>query len=186
MNRFIALLCVAAFLTAAAPQQIAPLDATEIQFSYEKLRTDFYRKTDAQAIVNGARTEIGKQLRLAGVGASLPQIFAAQSSLATARAVGHEVDVATRLAHGKISSHMLAYAAIAGMLNSVHDRYTTFLTPKEYAELNQGLDGGSFAGTGIVIEQNDTTKYIDVSNVVPDGPADKAGVQEGDIISAID
>jgi carboxyl-terminal processing protease len=81
---------------------------------------------------------------------------------------------------------MLAYAAIAGMLSSVHDRYTTFLTPKEYAELNQGLDGGSFAGTGIVIEQNDATKYIDVSNVVPDGPADKAGVQEGDTISAID
>jgi len=186
MNRFIALLCAAAFLTAAAPQQIAPLDASEIQFSYEKLRTDFYKKTDAQAIVNGARTEIGKQLRLAGIGASLPPIFAAESSARTARAVGHEVDVATRLAHGKISSHMLAYAAIAGMLNSVHDRYTTFLTPKEYADLNQGLDGGSFAGTGIVIEQDDTTKYIDVSNVIPDGPADKAGVQEGDTISAID
>ena len=186
MNRFIALLCAAAFLTAAAPQQIAPLDATEIQFSYEKLRTDFYRKTDAQAIVNGARTEIAKQLRLAGIGSTLPPVFAAQTSAATARAVGHEVDVATRLAHGKISSHMLAYAAIAGMLNSVHDRYTTFLTPKEYADLNQGLDGGSFAGTGIVIEQNDSTKFIDVSNIVPDGPADKAGVQEGDTISAID
>ena len=60
------------------------------------------------------------------------------------------------------------------------------MTPKEYADLNQGLNGGSFAGTGIVIEQDDTTKYIDVSNVIPDGPADKAGVQEGDIISAID
>ena len=45
MNRFIALFCAAAFLTAAAPQTIAPLDATEIQFSYEKLRADFYRKT---------------------------------------------------------------------------------------------------------------------------------------------
>ena len=186
MNRYIALICAAAFLTAAAPQQIAPLDASEIQFSYEKLRADFYRKTDAQSIVNGARTELAKQLRLAGIGTALPPVFAAESSARTARAVGHEVDIATRLAHGKISSHLLAYAAIAGMLNSVHDKYTTFLTPKEYAELNQGLNGGSFAGTGIVIEQDDATKYIDVSNVVPDGPADKAGVQEGDIISAID
>jgi carboxyl-terminal processing protease len=186
MNRYIALICAAAFLTAAAPQQIAPLDASEIQFSYEKLRADFYRKTDAQSIVNGARTEMAKQLRLAGIGTALPPIFAADSSARTARALGHEVDVATRLARGKISSHMLAYAAIAGMLDSVHDRYTTFLTPKEYADLNQGLNGGSFAGTGIVIEQDDTTKYIDVSNVIPDGPADKAGVQEGDIISAID
>ncbi len=186
MNRLIALVCAAAFLTAAAPQQIAPLDASEIQFSYAKLRADFYRKTDPQSIVNGARTEMAKQMRTAGVGAALPPIFAADNSARTARAVGHEVDIAARLAHGKISSHQLAYAAITGMLNSVHDRYTTFLTPKEYADLNQGLDGGSFAGTGIVIEQDETTKYIDVSNVIPDGPADKAGVQEGDTLTAID
>lgn len=186
MNRFIALISAAAFLTAAAPQQVSPLDASEIQFSYEKLRADFYRKTDPQTIVNGARTEISKTLRLTGVAANLPPIFVAATSARTAQAVGHEVDLATRLAHGKISSHLLSYAAIAGMLNSVHDKYTTFLTPKDYAELNQGLDGGTFAGTGIVIEQDDTTKFIDVSNVIPDGPADKAGVQEGDEITAID
>jgi len=199
MNRFIALVSVVAFLTAAAPQQIAPLDASEIQFSYEKLRADFYKKTDPQTIVNGARLEIGRQLCFAGAKTdnakrlclastvtSLPQIFAADNSARTARAVAHEVDIATRMAHGKASSHQFAYAAIAGMLNSVHDKYTVFLTPKEYADLNQGLDGGSFAGTGIVIEQDDTTKYIDVSNVIPDGPADKAGVQEGDTLTAID
>ena len=199
MNRFIALVSVVAFLTAAAPQQIAPLDASQIQFSYEKLRADFYKETDPQTIVNGARLEIGRQLCFAGAKTdnakrlciastvtSLPPIFAADTSARTARAVTHEVDIATRLAHGKASSHQFAYAAIAGMLNSVHDKYTVFLTPKEYADLNQGLDGGSFAGTGIVIEQDDTTKYIDVSNVIPDGPADKAGVQEGDTLTAID
>jgi carboxyl-terminal processing protease len=199
MNRFIALVCAVAFLTAAAPQQIAPLDTSEIQFSFEKLRADFYKKTDPQAIVNGARLEIGRQLCVANARTdnakrlciastvtSLPPIFAADNSARTARAVSHEVDIATRLAHGKVSSHAFAYAAIAGMLNSVHDRYTTFLTPKEYADLNQGLDGGSFAGTGIVIEQDDATKYINVSNVIPDGPADKAGIQEGDTLTAID
>jgi carboxyl-terminal processing protease len=199
MNRFIALVSVVAFLTAAAPQQIAPLDASEIQFSYEKLRADFYKKTEPQAIVNGARLEIGRQLCLAGARTdnakrlcvastvtSLPPIFAADNSAHTARAVAHEVDIATRLAHGKVSSHQFAYAAIAGMLDSVHDKYTVFLTPKEFADLNQGLDGGSFAGTGIVIEQDDATKYINVSNVIPDGPADKAGVQEGDTLTAID
>jgi carboxyl-terminal processing protease len=72
------------------------------------------------------------------------------------------------------------------MLNSVHDKYTVFLTPKEYAALNEGLDGGSFAGTGIVIQVDDNTKYIDVSNVVPDGPADKAGIHQDDTITAID
>lgn len=195
MKRLTALAAAAALLTAAvqipaassaAASGLSPLDATEIQFSYDKLRTDFYQKTDPQAIVNGARDEIARALHAAGVKASLPPIFANQSVARTAHAVGHEVDVAARLAHGKISSHLLAYAAISGMLKSVHDKYTVFLNPKEYAALNEGLDGGSFAGTGIVIQQDPQTKYIDVSNVVPDGPADKAGIQQDDVITAID
>jgi carboxyl-terminal processing protease len=196
MKRLFALAAAAALLlaaaqipatgSAAAGTAISPLDATEIQFSYDKLRSDFYQKTDPQTIVNGARAELSHELLTAGVNGALPPIFANDDVSRTAHAVGHEVDVAARLAHGKISPHLLAYAAISGMLNSVHDRYTVFLTPKEYAALNQGLDGGSFAGTGIVIQQDPQTKYIDVSNVVPDGPADKAGVQQDDVIIAID
>ena len=194
MNRITALSLAAALLVAAAQipaagsaaSGISPLDSREIQFSYEKLRADFYKKTDPQAIVDGARAEMEKELATAGVTAKLPPIFADGDSSRTTGAVDHEVDVASRLAHGKMSSHLLAYAAISGMLNSVHDRYTVFLNPKEYAALNEGLDGGSFAGTGIVIQADDQTHYIDVSNVVPDGPADKAGVQQDDIITAID
>src|SRR5579884_1635397 len=197
MKRITALAAAAALLLAAAQtpaagsaaapnSSISALDATEIQFSYDKLRSDFYQKTDPQLIVDGARTEMQHQLQLVGVKGSLPPIFANDNVSRTAKNVGHEVDVAARLAKGKVSPHNLAYAAIAGMLNSVHDRYTVFLTPKEYAALNQGLDGGSFAGTGIVIQLDDQTKYIDVSNVVPDGPADKAGIQQDDVILAID
>ncbi len=197
MKRLTALAAAAALLLAAAQlptagsaaaavSGLSPLDATEIQFSYDKLRSDFYQKTDAQSIVDGARTEMAHELMTAGVKGSLPPIFASDNVSRTAHAVGHEVDVATRLAHGKVSAHLLAYAAISGMLDSVHDKYTVFLNPKEYAALNQGLDGGSFAGTGIVIQQDAQTKYIDVSNVVPDGPADKAGIQQDDVITAID
>lgn len=181
-----AILLAAARVPTSAATGISPLDSTEIQFSYDKLRADYYKKTDPQNIVDGARKEMEQQLRTAGVKAKLPPIFAGQSSSATAKAVSHEVDVATRAAHGKMSAHLLSYAAIAGMLNSVHDKYTVFLTPKEFAALNEGLDGGSFAGTGIVIQVDDQSKYIDVSNIVPDGPADKAGVQQDDVITAID
>ena len=195
MKRIIALGAAAALLLAAAQipaagsaaaAGISPLDATEIQFSYDKLRSDFYQKTNGQSIVNGARKELLHELQSAGVKGTLPPIFANTNVDRTAQAVDHEVDVATRLSHGKVSAHALAYAAISGMMKSVNDKYTVFLTPKEYAALNQGLDGGSFAGTGIVIQQDPQTKYIDVSNVVPGGPADKAGVQQDDVITAID
>ncbi|HZT12341.1 MAG TPA: S41 family peptidase [Candidatus Baltobacteraceae bacterium] len=195
MNRITALPLVAALLFAAGqvpaagsvPQvSISALDATEIQFSYEKLRADFYQKTDPQLIVDGARSELEKELHTAGVSATLPPVFADDDSARTAKNVDHEVDLASRAAHGKMSGHELAYAAIRGMLDSVHDRYTVFLSPKDYAELNQGLDGGSFAGTGIVIQQDEQTHLIGVSNVVPGGPADKAGVQQDDLILTID
>ncbi len=172
----------------AAPQSVSTLAALDVPKSnsvYEKLRSDYYQRTDPQTIVDGARLQLAGELRTAGITASLPPIFANDSSTRTAQAVAHEVDVATRLAHGKMNSHMLTYAAISGMLGSVHDKYTVFLTPKEYAQLNEGLDGGTFAGTGIVIQVDDASKYIDVSNVVPDGPADKAGIQQDDRIIAI-
>jgi carboxyl-terminal processing protease len=195
MNRLTALTAAACLLFtaaqlptmgSAAANGISPLEANEIQYSYSKLRSDFYQKTDAQAIVNGARAELERELHTAGVKGTLPPIFANDDLAKTSKAVTHEVDVATRMAKGKVSPHLLAYAAISGMLNSVHDKYTVFLTPKDYAALNQGLDGGSFAGTGIVIQVDDVSKLVDVSNIVPDGPADKAGVQQDDVITAID
>jgi carboxyl-terminal processing protease len=187
MKRAIAFAAAAVVLLAAAPSPgLSTLDTREIEFSYDKLRSDFYQRTDPQTIVNGARSEMTQALAQAGVAKSLPPIFASDDESRTTRAVAHEVDVAARLARGKVTPHELAYKAISGMLDSVHDRYTVFLNPQQYAELNQGLDGGSFAGTGIVIQTDPNTKYIDVSNVVPDGPADKAGILQDDVIVAID
>src|SRR5690348_3117886 len=130
MKRITALAAAAALLLAAAQfpaagsaaapaPTISPLDATEIQFSYDKLRADFYQKTDPQAIVDGARVEMQKELKTAGIKGSLPPIFASDNVSRTARAVGHEVDVAARLAKGKVTTHTLAYAAISGMMGSV-------------------------------------------------------------------
>lgn len=172
--------------TSAAPAGISVQDAADIQFAYTKLRSDFYRRSDPQTIVSGARAQMQKTLRDAGVRSTLPPIFAAPDSARTLQAVDREVGIASRLAGNKVSSHAFAYATLGGMLSAVHDKYTVFLTPKEYAELNQGLDGGSFSGTGIVIQLDDISKFITVSNVVPNGPADRAGIQQDDSIVAID
>ncbi|HEY8314119.1 MAG TPA: S41 family peptidase [Candidatus Baltobacteraceae bacterium] len=172
--------------SAAVTNGLPPIDAAQIQISYGKLTSEYYKKTDAQLILNGARSELSKALSQNGVKAALPPMFASTNAKQNVSAVDREVVAASRDAGKKVNAHLLSYAAIAGMLGSVHDRYTVFLNPKEYAALNSGLDGGSFSGTGIVIQADDQTKYIDVSNVVPDGPADKAGVQQDDVITAID
>jgi carboxyl-terminal processing protease len=173
--------------TAPASVRVSASDAGEISAGYQHLTSDFYKKVDAQAILNSVRAQLLFAMRTAGLkNASLPVMKSNEAAGANARAIDNEISAAAAESHAKFSPHQLSYIAIDGMMRSVKDRYTVFLTPKEYAALNQDLDGGDFGGTGIVIQIDDTTKQILVENVIPDGPADKAGVQQDDLITAID
>ncbi|HTZ55625.1 MAG TPA: S41 family peptidase [Candidatus Acidoferrum sp.] len=170
---------------AAASPTISAAQAGEVSTTYHYLTTEFYKKVDNQKVLDGARDGLDYTLNKHHVTSKVPA-FHAGADDANVRSVELDIEDAQRAAGKKISSTDLTYSAIAGMLNSVKDRYTVFLDPKDYAELNTGLDGADFGGTGIVIQEDDTSKYIAVSDVVPDGPADKAGVQQDDLIIAID
>ncbi len=195
MKRLLTLVCIIALTvsfahapTAAATGSFTPLDAAEIQLGYQNLTQQFYQKTDAQAILNSARKQLLFVLTKSGVAAAhLPSLHAGSDAAANTREIDRAVEAAAQQAKSRISVHDLTYAAISGIMKSVNDRYTVFLTPKEYASLNDSLDGGKpFAGTGIVIQLDEKSKLIDVSSVVPNAPADKAGVQQDDVITAID
>ena len=182
-----ALLGVHAADAAAAPAQatLSAAQAAEISSSYHYLTSEFYKRVDDQRVLDGAQAGLVNALGKQHVAGKVPALHATGDE-ANVRAIELDVEDAQRAAGKRVSSTDLTYAAIAGMLNSVHDRYTVFLDPKDYAELNSGLDGADFGGTGIVIQEDDASKYIAVSDVVPDGPADKAGIQQDDLITAID
>ncbi|HET9029830.1 MAG TPA: S41 family peptidase [Candidatus Aquilonibacter sp.] len=172
--------------SAETPAHLTASDANRIAVSYNDLTTEFYKRVQPQAVLNSIGRELNATLKAKHVKATVAMPRAGASAPANVRAIDLAVEQAQQKAKGKISSRDLTYAAIDGMMKSVNDRYTVFLTPKEYAELNNGLDGSDFGGTGIVIQADDTSKYILVSNVVPDAPADKAGIQQDDLITAID
>ncbi|MBV8490578.1 MAG: S41 family peptidase [Candidatus Eremiobacteraeota bacterium] len=174
--------------TVATPTHVmSATDAGEIAFGYDHLTSEFYKKVDPQAILDSVRKQLLQALRTAGVrDASLPEEHASDAPQANVKAIDDEIKQAATESAGKFSVHQLSYIALAAIMNSVGDRYTVFLTPKEFAGLNQDLDGGDFGGTGIVIQIDDASKYILVENVVPGGPADKAGIQQDDLIVAID
>jgi carboxyl-terminal processing protease len=196
MKRFLSLLWIGALsavlieLSAASAAQaphLSALDAGEIATSYDYLTDNFYKKVDPQVVLDSVRAQLLAALRTAGVKhASLPLIRDNESPTQNVHAIDREVETADRESKEKFSLHQLTYVALDGMMRAVNDRYTVFMTPKEFAGLNQGLDGGDFGGTGIVIQVDDKTKYISVENVVPDGPADKAGVEQDDLITTID
>jgi carboxyl-terminal processing protease len=195
MKRFCSLLLAAALSGAliqlpaasAAQSQLSSVDAGEIATSYGYLTDNFYKKVDPQVVLDSIRTQLLAAMRTAGVkNAALPVVHAGDASTNNIRFIDHEVEQAGLESKSKFSLHQLTYIALDGMMKSVSDRYTVFMTPKEFAGLNEGLDGGDFGGTGIVIQVDDKTKYISVQNVVPDGPADKAGIEQDDLITAID
>ena len=172
--------------SAATGEHLSASDAGKISTSYNDLITEFYKKVDQQTILNSVRDDIDAALKAKHVNATLRPMQASDNPQTNVRSIDLAVEQAESKAQGKLDAKLLSYVAIDGIMKSVKDRYTVFLDPKQFAELNQGLDGGTFGGTGIVIQADDTSHFILVSNVVPDGPADKAGIQQDDEITAID
>jgi carboxyl-terminal processing protease len=72
--------------------------------------------------------------------------------------------------------------ALHGLLESL-DANSSYLDPTEYKDYKQRKDAGK-AGIGAAISKR--FGYAAVISVIPNGPADKAGVASGDIIEAIE
>ena len=82
-----------------------------------------------------------------------------------------------------ISEEKLLEGAVRGMMSASGDPYTRFLNHKEMQEFSS-MEGGSKVGIGVelVIEAGDPV----ITAPMKGGPAEKAGVVSGDIITSID
>jgi carboxyl-terminal processing protease len=77
--------------------------------------------------------------------------------------------------------HELEYAAINGLLAPL-DSHTILLTPEQHADLGVKTRG-RFGGIGARIGVKD--RRIEVGSVIPDSPADRAGLKAGDVMLKI-
>lgn len=87
-----------------------------------------------------------------------------------------------------VSQDELTYGAIQGMLKSLDDPYSRFMDPEAYAEF-QTQSTGRFEGIGaeLVMEKNEETgeQEVIVLRVLPEGPAAKTALYDGDIIVGV-
>lgn len=83
----------------------------------------------------------------------------------------------------KIDPKKMYYGAIKGMVASIEDPYTFFLTPEENKQTKDDL-GGKFEGIGAQLGLKDNR--IIIIAPLKKSPAENAGVKTGDFINKVD
>ncbi|GAB4522042.1 MAG: S41 family peptidase [Anaerolineales bacterium] len=73
--------------------------------------------------------------------------------------------------------------AISGMLDSLGDQHTSYMDPDQFQQANIPLNG-EYEGIGAWVDPN--AEYLTIVSPMPDSPAEKAGLQPGDEIIAVD
>lgn len=79
--------------------------------------------------------------------------------------------------------HAMEEQAIIGALSSLDDQYTRYLSADQSTTAQEDLEG-RYGGTGVDVSINN--HLLTIINVVPDSPADEAGILRGDVIDRID
>lgn len=73
----------------------------------------------------------------------------------------------------------------AGLLEGLDDPYSAYYTPEEYEKLQISVTG-NYAGIGAALLKDPETGQISISKIYPGSPAEKAGLQKGDILVSAD
>lgn len=83
-----------------------------------------------------------------------------------------------------IDDDKLIDSVLKGYVAGTGDTYAEYMTEEEYASFMESMSG-EYQGIGITVTQNSVYNCIEVISVLPDSPADEAGVKVGDLIGIV-
>jgi len=84
-----------------------------------------------------------------------------------------------------VDQEALMRGAIEGMLNALGDQHTSYMNPEDYKQSTTVFEGEEeYEGIGAWVDIS--KDYLTIIAPFPDSPADKAGLQPGDQVLAID
>ena len=84
-----------------------------------------------------------------------------------------------------VAPEVLELDSLDAILEAIGDPYTFYMTPEQYQSFNQSVNGRTVVGIGATVETAYDGGYR-VMSVLPDSPALEAGIQPGDILTAVD
>ena len=97
------------------------------------------------------------------------------------RVVNEAIDRVAADYYRPISKRSLANASIAGLVANLGDRFSHYLTPRQFREFNAPP---SFTGIGVAVAP--ARLPLQITRVFDSSPAGRAGLQVGDLIIAVD
>ena len=97
------------------------------------------------------------------------------------RVVNEAIDDVAHDYYRPISQAQLSDSAIAGLVASLNDRFSHYLTPKEYSSFDTGQE---FSGIGVEVLPQHAGLLI--ARVFDASPAKRSGLKVGDLIVAVD
>jgi carboxyl-terminal processing protease len=101
-----------------------------------------------------------------------------------ATVLGQVLQIVTQRALDSLPDDSVYIRAARGLVNSIDDPYASLYDRKEIGDFMRNTIGNSYGGLGMGINQEDST--VVVSDVFPQSPAERGGVERGDLILAID
>lgn len=118
---------------------------------------------------------------LGGHPSNLPS-FARKAFVANndTQVVDEAIERVSRDYYRPVSKSALANSSVAGLISSLHDPYSEYLSPKEFTSFDQPA---SFAGIGVSVDPK--TAGLEVVHVFNSSPAQRAGLKPGETIVAV-
>jgi carboxyl-terminal processing protease len=158
-----------------------------VNLALRKLESDYYKPVDPQTPIDGEVAAIRSLLAAKKVGnATLPPEPADGIPYQDAKRAGEILAYAQSHYASDVGANGrddLTDAALRGMMNSVHDPYTVYLSSREMQGLNESLSGGNFGGIGVYIYQLKDGRIV--VNPIEDMPAARTGMKPGEIVDSV-
>jgi carboxyl-terminal processing protease len=168
----------------------APLGSGSPQMAglaVRKLAESYYKPVDPDAIVAGEQTALRAYLKsknLANV--TLPSQNAGGNAAQDADLAVTELAYAQQHYADKLGAagrNDLSEAALHGIMNSLKDPYTVYLSAREYQGLHESLSGGNFGGIGVYIYQLKDGRIV--VRPLEEMPAARAGMKAGEVVDTV-
>ncbi len=85
----------------------------------------------------------------------------------------------------EVTDEELTDAMLHGMIDALDDKYSAYYSAEEWKATVEGMSG-SFVGIGVYVEKDEVTGYVRVLKIIKGTPAEKYGLQSGDLIMKAD